>query len=175
MKSKAIAVVSMAAALMLCGCPTQIPQPPFNATGTYAGVWSGAPSGEGQTQDVAECPLTLTLTQNVAAPWPGSFAVNGTALIDYACFDLPEWLETPPASTVNVGGVLDGEGKLTLVSGGCGTGLCVVLSLAGAGEDTNADGAMDTFDGTWTYTLLLAGVQPFGFTGAYTTDRAPAS
>lgn len=168
------AVLSLFAAMSLAlqGCPpgTPPPVPPMDATGSYTGNWSGTPSGTAE-QDVTDCPLSLTLTQNVSAQWPASFAVNGTALIDYSCFNLPEWIETPPPSTVNVGGVMDQQGNLTLLSGGCGTGLCVVLSLAGTCDDTDDDGAADLYDGTWTYTLLLAGVQPFGFTGTYTTDR----
>lgn len=159
--------------LMLQGCPpgTPLPVPPFDATGTYSGVWSGTPSGDG-TQTVSECPLELTLTQNLAAQWPATFAVSGTAMVDYSCFDLPEWVETPPPSLVNIGGVMTQDGKLKLLTGGCGTGLCVALTLDGACIDTDDDGAMDAYDGTWTYAILLAGVQPFGFTGTFTTDLA---
>ena len=159
--------------ILLQGCPpgTPIPVPPFDASGTFAGTWSGTPNGDG-SQPVDECPLELTLTQNIAAQWPATFVVNGTVNVDYACFNLPEWLETPPPSTVNVGGMMNEQGKLTLLSAACGTGACVALALDGTGVDTDDDGTMDAYDGTWTYTIALAGVQPFGFTGTYTTDRA---
>lgn len=171
MRTMALFFSVVLAALLLPGCPPgQLPVPPFDASGTFAGTWSGTPNGSAK-QAVAECPLTLTLTQNLAAPWPQSFGVSGTALVDYSCFDLPEWIETPPASLVNVAGVLDAEGNLTLLSGACGTGACVVLSLAGTGTDADNDGRMESYDGAWAYTLLLAGVEPFGFTGTYTTDR----
>lgn len=160
-------------AISLAGCPPQqIPIPPFDATGTYAGTWTGTQDGDGAKQEVLECPLTLTLTQNVAAPFPQNFGVQGTAVINYDCFDLPAWLETPPPSTVNVSGVLETNGRLTLLSGACGTGACVILSLAGAGAEIYSNGTMDTYDGNWNYAIALAGVAPFGFTGTYTTDRA---
>ena len=171
MRSILFLILPCLALLVLPGCPpgTQLPVPPLDASGAFAGTWSGTPNGDG-SQPVASCPLELVLTQNIAAPWPGSFGVSGTAMVDYSCFDLPEWVETPPSSLVNVGGVMDEQGGLKLLSAGCGTGLCVALVLDGVGVDTNDDGLMDTYDGTWTYTIALAGLQPFGFTGTYTTD-----
>ena len=112
-------------ALLLPGCPpgTPVPVPPFDASGTYAGSWSGTPNGDG-SQPVDNCPLSLVLTQNVSAQWPATFVVNGTANVDYTCFDLPEWLETPPPSAVNVAGVMDEQGKLTLLSAASAARAC---------------------------------------------------
>ena len=100
-------------------------------------------------------------------------AVKGTAEIDYSCIQLPEWANEIPASTVQVGGLLGDDGKLVLLSGGCTTALCVVLSLDGQGTDDDGDGLMDTYAGAWGYTILLAGVQPFGVTGTFEVAVAP--
>jgi len=152
------------AVLALPGCPPSWPEPPFDTTGTYTGTWSGQPS---EGEEVNECPLTITLTQNLNANYPGDHAVSGTVVVDYSCFELPEWVGTPPPSTVNVGGLLGDDGTLTLLSGGCGTGLCVVLALSGTGVDADGDGDMDSYSGTWSYSLLLAGVQPLTVTGTF--------
>jgi hypothetical protein len=170
MIKKSLFFVGVLCGLLLPGCPGQFPQPPFDASGTFVGTWTGSPSGSAK-QAVVDCPLTLTLTQNLAAPWPQSFGVSGTALVDYDCFDLPDFIPTPAASAVPISGIVDGEGNLTLLSGACGTGACVVLSLTGVGIDADDDGFMETYDGAWAYTILIAGVEAFGFTGTYTTDR----
>jgi hypothetical protein len=163
-----IGVAIVALALALPGCPQAggFPKPPFNTSGTYIGSWSGQ-SNDQQPQYIQQCPLTLTLSQNSSAGYPGDHGVDGTVLVDYSCMVLPEWIDTPPPSTVNVAGVLGGDGKLVLVSAGCGTGLCLVLSFDGTGQDTNADKFMDAYSGTWSFSLLLAGVEPFTVEGTF--------
>lgn len=156
--------------MILAGCPPveDAPRPPFDATGDYAGTWTGSTTTNAtKQQDVAACPVEISLTQNVAAPWPQRFAVSGTASIDYSCIELPEWIETPPPSTVQVGGVMDEQGKVGLLTGACGTGLCVVLGLDGPGIDEDGDGFMDSFSGEWQYSLLLAGFTPFTIRGSF--------
>ncbi len=160
--------LATAAALIAAGCPGQFPKPPFDATGTYVGSWNG--NSTDQAQQVIGCPLTLTLTQDVSANYPADHGVSGTAEIDYSCIELPEWVNKPLPSVVNVSGLMADNGKLTLLSGGCTTALCLVLSLNGQGEDADEDGHMDSYTGTWAFTFLLAGVQPFGFTGTFAVD-----
>jgi hypothetical protein len=154
----------------MVGCPPvgEAPRPPFDATGDYAGTWTGSTTTNAtKQQDVTACPLEISLTQNVTAPWPQRFAVSGTASIDYSCIELPEWVETPPPSTVQVGGVMDEQGKVELLTGACGTGLCVVLGLDGPGVDEDGDGLMDSISGEWQYSLLLAGFTPFTIRGSF--------
>lgn len=164
--SKRFLVLVMVLALVGAGCPGTFPPPPFNASGTYTGTWRGK-SNEDDPQRVKDCPLELVLTHNTAAAFPEDHVVKGTVTVDYSCMELPEWIETPPPSVVEVGGALQDNGTLTLISGGCTTALCVVLTLSGAGIDEDGDGAMDTYAGSWAYTILLAGVEPFGFTGKF--------
>lgn len=176
-----LSALSLAAVLGLAGCPQQS-TPPFDTTGDYVGTWSGVAydvpaegegEGEGEIvvkQDITECPLELTLVHDVNAITPGNYFVRGTATIDYDCIDLPERFVTPPPSLVQVSGLLQQDGSLTLASGGCGTGYCVLLTLDGAGVDSNGDGYMDAYDGDWAWTLLLAGVAPFGTSGTYMLD-----
>ncbi|GMV92463.1 MAG: hypothetical protein AMXMBFR82_22410 [Candidatus Hydrogenedentota bacterium] len=154
-----------ALAIVAAGCPESFPKPPFDTTGTFVGVWNGATTD--QAQQVVGCPLTLTLTQNVASGYPGDHVVSGVAEIDYSCIDLPDWIDEPLPTVVNVGGILEDHGKLTLLTGGCDTAICVVLSLSGFGEDVDTDGYMDDYTGTWAFTILLAGVEPFGVNGSF--------
>jgi hypothetical protein len=161
-----VAIVALAVALPGCPPAGGFPKPPFSAAGMYTGSWNGQ-SNDQQPQYIQQCPLTLTLSQNYNAGYPGDHLVEGTALVDYSCLVLPEWIDTPPPSTVNVGGVLGDDGKMVLVSAGCGTGLCLVLSFDGTGQDTNADKFMDAYSGTWSFSLLLAGVEPFTVEGTF--------
>ena len=151
-------------------CNEQLPHPPFDATGSYDGTWQG--QTDENTQTVAACPLQLTLAQNVYANFPARMHVSGTAVIDYSCFDWPEWFPPVPPSTVEVSGLMGEDKHLVLLSGGCGTGFCIVLSLDGQGEDSNNDQLMDEFCGEWKLTFLLAGVQPFGFSGTFEVVRS---
>lgn len=180
-----VTVLLSVMAVLLQGCPPEggWPLPPFDATGTYEGTWQGRTNeveGEGEVegeieevQVVAACPLTIELTQDLTKPYPGDHGVSGMVTIDYSCIELPEWAqnqETPAPSEVIVSGLLTDDGKLTLASGGCGIGLCVLLTLAGEGVDVNEDGLMDTYSGAWSYIILLAGVPPFGVSGTFEVD-----
>ena len=149
-------------------CNIEWPEPPFDTTGTYIGTWSGQTNEpEKAQQTVAACPLTMTLVQDLTADYPADHGVSGTVEIDFSCIELPEWAEPIPPNTVNVTGLLQDDGKLTLLSGGCTTALCLVLALDGQGVDVDGDGAMDVYEGDWSFTILLAGVQPFGVAGTF--------
>ncbi len=151
----------------LAGCP-EWPPPPFDTTGQYAGTWWG--TTEDQVQEIASCPLTMTLAQDPTRPYPGDHGVEGTVVVDYGCLDLPDWVDEVPPGTVQMTGLLADDGTFTLASGGCGTGLCVVLGLTGQAADTDGDGFMDTYAGDWAYTILLAGVPPFGIRGGFAVE-----
>lgn len=161
----------------LAGCPPSggWPTPPFDASGKFLGTWRGQTTADSdKPQEIKSCVLELTLTQDAASAWPHSFAVKGTALVNYDCLDLPEWAGTPPPSTVKIGGVVEQNGRLHLLSGACGTAMCATLNLDGLGEDVDGDGKMDRYDGDWAFSLLLAGFTPFTVTGTFGTDVAPA-
>jgi hypothetical protein len=170
-KFSALAIGAGAAilAVALCGCPTEWPLPPFDTTGSYEGLWQGQTNeaDKAEVQVIEGCPLSLTLEQDLTASYPGDHGVKGTAIVDYSCLVLPAWVGEIPPNTVEVTGILADTGELVLASGGCGPGVCLVLVLAGEGADTDADGAMDTYGGAWSFTILLAGVQPFGVTGTF--------
>jgi hypothetical protein len=149
-------------------CSPEFPLPPFDATGDYAGIWRGR--SDDQMQIVEACPLSITLAQDTSLNWPEDHAVKGQVVIDYSCIELPEWVQPIPPSVVDVGGLLGDDGHLVLLSGGCGTGLCVVLALDGEGEDEDADGLMDRYEGEWSFVILLAGVEPFGVAGFFDVE-----
>lgn len=164
------AVVSLFA-LGQTQCP-EWPKPPFDTTGLYDGTWSGVTTTETTMQNVEACPLKIHLEQDLTANYPGDHAVKGWIEIDYSCLELPAWVdETPPPSRVDINGLLTDDGKLTLLSGGCGTGLCLVLTLAGEGAIADGDETMDTYTGVWSFFILLAGVQPFGVSGVFDVTR----
>ncbi|GMU93149.1 MAG: hypothetical protein AMXMBFR4_22070 [Candidatus Hydrogenedentota bacterium] len=170
MRKKRLVVAAVWMAVFASGCPENFPKPPFDTTGVYEGTWKGK-SNEEDPQQVRKCPLTIQLAQDVNAGWPGDHGVTGTVTIDYSCIDLPEWIETPPPSVVNVSGVLNDDGTLALVSGGCTTALCVILGLNGQCGDDDLDKLVDRYSGSWSFTILLAGVEPFGFSGTFSVTR----
>jgi len=171
-KNLAVLVLCAAVAAFSMGqTECQPPPPPFDVTGTYDGTWQGqeVPPPEEKVEElqvVVACPLSMTLTQS-AQPNLLGYPVNGTVEVDYSCLELPEWVGEIPPSTTNVTGVLAADGKLTLASGGCGTGLCVLLTLAGLGVDADEDEAMDTYSGAWSFLILPAGIQVFGVAGTF--------
>ena len=162
----AIAGLCAVVALAGAGCPGTFPPPPFNATGTYVGTWRGK-SNEDSPQHVRKCPVEIVLTQDTSQAYPQDHVVNGTVTVDYSCIELPEWVQTPPPSVLNVSGVLQDNGNLTLITGGCTTAMCAVLTLTGVGVDADTNGVMDSYSGSWSFTILLAGVEPFSFTGKF--------
>ena len=170
MKRRLTLVAAIGLVVLLNIAQTECPQPPFDASGDYEGQWWG--QSNDMTQEVVACPLTMHLEQDLTAKYPKDHEVRGVVTVDYSCLELPEWVGEIPPSEVNVVGLLEDDNKLSLVSGGCGTGLCVVLALAGQGEDTNSDGLMDAYSGSWSFTIMLAGVQPFGVTGGYSVARS---
>lgn len=150
-------------------CRIDFPDPLLDTTGTYEGTWWGSTTDG--AQQVQQSPLRITLTQDTSQPYPKDHAVTGTVNIDFSGLNLPEWASQPAPSVVNVSGLLGDDGKLTLLSGGCTTALCLVLSLSGPAEDTDGDGLMDAYSGDWAFAILLAGVQPFGVTGGFNVAR----
>ena len=168
--SVGVVCLAVLAVTLGVGCPMEFPKPPFDVSGTYDGVWNG--NSTDQKQQVIGCPLSVTLAQNINASYPADHGVSGTVVIDYSCVQLPEWADEPLPTTLSVGGILEDNGKLTLLTGGCDTAICVVLSLAGQGADVDEDGLMDTYEGSWAFTILLAGVEPFGVTGTFDVAAA---
>lgn len=166
-KKTAVLTLVVTVAAFVVGCPAP-PPPPFDTTGTYIGTWQGrTDEPEKEKQEIVACPLTITLTQDVSLRWPADHGVKGTVEIDYSCIELPDWLETPPPSTVQVTGLLADDETLGLLSGGCGTGMCLVLAMGGPGVDEDQDGLMDNYSGDWAFGFLLAGIRAFGVSGTF--------
>jgi hypothetical protein len=178
MSKKYLSAAALCAVLLtITGCPPPggWPLPPFGTTGVYEGTWQGRTTDQDPAKqvDILACPLTIDLTQDTTLPYPQDHGVAGTVTIDYSCLEsvLPLWVEeTPPPTEVNVTGLLADDGKLALVSGGCGPGVCLILTLGGEGLDSDEDGAMDHYAGAWSFIILLAGVEPFGVSGTFEVD-----
>lgn len=143
----------------LSGCPQL--QPPFDATGSYAGTFS---LGAGETVLAENCDITLALTQNVnAAPFENT-RVSGTVNLSLACVvtggqkdavqDLLDGVlgQLLGVEPIDVEGVLLPNGTLTLSTEGlldeCTGEDCEKLLLIGQGVDTDDDGKMDKYSGT---------------------------
>ncbi|GMW01864.1 MAG: hypothetical protein AMXMBFR84_30010 [Candidatus Hydrogenedentota bacterium] len=166
LRSLLVGITCLALTALLLACPVTLPKAPFDATGAFSGTWSGSSTDSAQT--VQSCALEMALTQDVNASYPQDHTVTGQVTIDYSCIQLPAWAQSQPQpSVVQVSGIMGDDGSFTLLSGGCGTGMCVALVLTGVGVDADSDGKMDTYAGNWSYRILLAGVEPFGFDGTF--------
>ncbi|NLE59757.1 MAG: hypothetical protein GX616_15475 [Planctomycetes bacterium] len=171
----------LALAVLVCvmgpACPPGgWPEPPCDTTGTYVGTWEGSTDEDTPAEDqqeVVACPLTITLTQDLSAAYPGDHGVTGTVVVNYSCIELPAGILEIPDSVVEVSGLLGDDGKLTLLSGGCGTGACLGLILTGNAVDADDDGMMDSYSGDWGLAIMLAGIQAFGIDGTF--QVVPAS
>jgi len=149
--------------LMIIGAKGCEEYPPYDATGYYEGEWW---SGEGE-----HCPITATMTMVADPIYPPLWAPQATFHVDFSCIEMPEGI--PPLEPVDIvtAGLLDINGNLTYASGGCGVPFCIIFATAGVGDDLDEDGLMDTYAGTWSLTILLAGFQPFGCAGEFELNR----
>jgi len=164
-----IVMLAAMACVMGQGCLPDWPAPVVDTTGIYEGTWQGSTNENTPVEDQQEvlaCPLTITLTQDLTAAYPGDHVVTGTVVVNYSCMQLPEGLSLPE-SVVEVTGLLGDDGVLTLLSGGCGTGACLGLGLSGQVVDEDGDGAMDGYSGEWGLAILLAGIEAFGVDGTF--------
>lgn len=137
---------------------------PYNATGSYEGVWQQA-GGPGCTMSA-----DLSMQSGMKDPpylWNG----NGYFYFDLDCVEWPE--ELPPLADITgwLPGVLDEYGNLSFGAIECGTPYCTTFSVNGHGLDTDADGFMDTYAGGWDLAFALAGFEPFGIGGSFSLER----
>jgi len=161
--------------LSLAGCPQL--SPPFDASGNYGGNFA---VGAGDLELIEGCGMLLTLEQDVAGLPLANGRVTGSVTLSFGCV-LPEdlallasgggaglaalgagGLEAGVASLLNlpaieVTGVLLPDGALELNTPDlletCASGDCVKIALFGKGTDSDGDGRMDWFDGTFGGTL----------------------
>jgi len=157
---------------------------PMNATGSYSGTWTFDVKDEaGNVIDTVDCPLSMTLNQDVTLPPAQNLKVTGAVHVDFSCLNevptWPEWAKIPEPSDVQVTGTMDKEGKLTLASGGCGPGTCVILTLAGPGEsevtaaaDNEEIPGMVKYSGKWVFAISVAFIGTAGGTGTFEVTAA---
>ena len=163
MKSRrvAMAMACMVSAAFLTGCPTVVA--PFDATGDYVGTWDGTAtltSTAGTTPiAVADGPITVGLLHEPDLPLI-NMEVVGFVEVDW------DYLLGPLASFIDLSGFdvpipilgsMQEDGSMSLSLSGCpeGLGVCGSVTLDGTGVDTDADGEMDEFSGTFSLQLTV--------------------
>ena len=155
-------------------------QAPLDAAGTYNGWWSFAiVDDNGTVVDTIDCPLGMTLDQDLAAAAPENLLVTGTLHVDFSCFEQvpnwPVWVPIPDVTAIDVSGTMGANGRLVLASGGCTTGACAILVLYGMGStgmarDTTVP-AMALYEGRWGFALGIAFLSPGGVAGTFEVER----
>jgi len=171
--------LTLAVVLLLAPGCDELPQPPFDASGSHMGTWVSA-------ETKASCPFTLSLTHKAAFIYPFNHQVIGTAEFSYGCLldnalleqirdELPE-LKLPVFGSLDD----DGSGRMKL---GVDTSLLdfpfsIDLQFDGTGEDTDADGRMDSYAGdfalTFSITTTVEGHEQVDYAseGTFTAARA---
>lgn len=152
---------------------------PMNATGTYSGKWTMPITENDVVVGSVDCPLEMTLTQNISMQPPDNLKVTGTVHVDFSCLaevpTWPAWATIPEPSDVPVSGLMEQSGKLTLLSGGCGPGTCVILSIAGSGAaDAAQNGqvpAMTGYSGEWGFAIGVAFLGNAGGKGTFEVTK----
>lgn len=183
MQKKMLVTIFLISAALISMAQTPSCTAPINATGTYSGKWMFDVKDEaGNIIDTAECPLEMTLQQDVTLNPPQNLKVTGIVHVDFSCLDevptWPEWAQIPEPSDVQVSGSMDTNGKLTLLSGGCGPGTCIILSISGMGEkvatEEAGDGeipAMAKYSGEWGFAIGVAFLGQTGGKGTFVVNR----
>jgi hypothetical protein len=136
---------------------------PFDATGAYAGAWSGVvtvlqPDGTSAGNIELSCAFALELVHEHELVYPLNTAIVGTISFDMSCLD-SLGLDLPEVA-IPVAGVVDETGAITLTMGGCVDDVCAVLELIGQGADVDGDGLMDLLESALTLELEFA--EPLG-------------
>jgi hypothetical protein len=152
---------------------------PMDATGDYSGTWSFDVKDNGTVIDTIDCPLSMTLEQDVTLEVPDNLSVNGTIYVDYSCLeeipDWPEWFTIPESSATKVTGSMDSAGKIYLASGGCTIAACALHLIEGQGETDNQTGAdkqqVQRYSGTWGVAVGIAFLPTFGVSGTFRVER----
>jgi len=183
MRKRGMLTIFLITAALISMAQTPSCTAPMNATGSYSGKWTFDVKDEaGIVIDTVECPLEMTLQQNVALNPPQNLKVTGIVHVDFSCLDdvptWPEWAKIPEPSDVQVTGTMDTKGKLTLASGGCGPGTCVILALAGPGEveameppDTEGIPNMVKYSGDWGFAISVAFLGTTGGSGNFEVTK----
>ena len=179
MQKRGILTIFLITAAMISMAQTPSCTAPMNATGTYSGKWTlEVKDVNGTVTGTVDCPLEMTLTQNVALQPPNNLKVTGTVHVDFSCLDevptWPDWAKIPEPADVQVSGTMDQNGKLTLGSLGCGTAMCVILALSGTGEkeviEETENGEipnMIKYSGDWGFAISIAFLGTTGGNGTF--------
>ena len=165
-------------AAMVAGCPQ--PTPPFDATGTYTGTWSGTIDSKGLLT-VTDCPLELNLEHDPDLPF-FNFTVIGTTTINWSCLLPPELLEflalEPQDISLPMLAELQEDGSLTLdIEIDTGGVLDLPLrnfafQLDALGTDIDGDGFMDRLEGALSLSATYEdnGTQTVTANGTFVAD-----
>lgn len=174
-----IAAALVLGSLSLAGCPEL--SPPFDTTGNYAGDFAvgfgdlelidgcgilvsldqdvaGLPIANGQVTGTVTLSFGCVLPEDLALLASGGVGALGTGLAALGAGGLDVGttglLNLPP---IEVTGMLLPDGTIELntpdILEDCTEGNCVKLALLGKGVDSDEDGRMDWFDGTFGGTL----------------------
>ncbi len=158
-------IFALALVLVVAGCVPK--SPPFNANGTYSGTWGDGGAGP-------QCDMSATIGAQTGQLYPYLWSAWGAFTFDFGCVDLPDELEpyfSLEPAYVDLSGALTEYGQISYLSGGCDTAACAFFSLDGRGADTDADWLMDTYSGTVTLTIALAGIPAYNMTGYFSVER----
>ena len=132
----------------------ELGEPPFDASGGYAGIWEsefGVAEGK-----VYQCAAELILEHRPNTFPPANLALDGTIHLNFTCaavLAVMEEYELPAVVEARVLGALTEGGDLLLGSVDLDGHRDEVLVLNLHGEDADEDGSLDRIEGS--FTLLV--------------------
>jgi hypothetical protein len=141
--------------LMLAGCPLSMLYPPLNMTGAYSGVWEGVVEARGG--GAFTCALTMRLEQDLEAPFPDRYGVQGILRFNFTCpgaFAALRPMGFPALITLALSGVQTGDGELLFIGGDCEEIDCRSVFFLVKAADIDGDAVPDALSGSFSFVVL---------------------
>lgn len=122
--------------------------PPFDATGSFDGRWSGQVNGlEDQTNS---CIVELTLNHDALGLVPGSAYIDGEIRVNFTCPSVYSQIRdsvVPAIYSVPVQGYITGSGRILIGVVESTRAYDIALGLDAQGHDDDDDNRMDRIEG----------------------------
>lgn len=164
--------------LLLVGCMTGCGfapgiVPPFDATGSFDGRWSGQVNGlEDQTNS---CVVHLDLVHDALGLVPGSAYLEGTIRVNFTCPSVYSQIRdsvVPAIYEVPVQGYITGDGRILIGVIETTRSYEIALGMDAQGYDEDDDNHLDRIEGE--FNLVVRVGKDTVLTVASTLTAAPA-
>lgn len=168
-------IILAVSAGIFSGCPLS-PIPPFSANGNFTGQWTAYIPILGE--EPVSCTVTLKLKQEtLLSVYPLNHSISGSYTFGFDCgtvraLTLVLGLPTQVSYDIVIG-TMSSDGSVNLVGTDNVSGFTSGAIISGASTDADDDGLVDSFDGTWYFTVSTGSI-PILVEGTFTATRDAA-